>query len=365
MPLIIDGGRDGGRESRRVPTRWAERQQRRPVASANGRAAQACIRLALINNMPDPALEDTEMQFFELLDAAAGDVPVTVKLYSLPGVPRADRGQQHLTSFYFDFDDLWNSKFDGVIVTGTEPHQASLRDEPYWTTLTQVFDWAEQNTSSTVLSCLAAHAGVLHSDGIPRHRLPDKRFGVFDSRKGGAHSLISSIADEIRFPHSRWNEVRASELSASGYTILTNSPETGVDLFVKRNKNSLFVHFQGHPEYGAQTLLKEYRRDIKRFLRQERETYPTMPAGYFGEAATQLLNKFRETAISDRREEIAAAFPENAIVGGLENNWRSSATSLYRNWLRYLDSRKSETLAFAAMARAAGVRPTLAESETA
>jgi homoserine O-succinyltransferase len=354
--LIMDGGR--------VPARWAERPQRRPVASTEGRAVHGCVRLALINNMPDPALDDTEMQFFEMLDAASADVPVTVRLYSLPGIPRGDRGQQHLNDFYFGFNDLWNSTFDGVIVTGTEPHHASLQDEPYWSTLTQVFDWAERNTSSTVLSCLAAHASVLHSDGIPRHRLPDKQFGVFASRKRGAHVLTSGIADLIRFPHSRWNEVRAAELSACGYTVLTESPEAGVDVFLKRKKNSLFVHFQGHPEYGAHTLLKEYRRDIKRFLRGERETYPTMPAGYFGEAAMQLLSEFRETAIADRREEIAAAFPESVVVSALQNTWQSSATSVYRNWLQYLDSQKAERPAFAVVARA-GARAVLAESETA
>jgi homoserine O-succinyltransferase len=355
MPLIIDSGR--------VPTRWAERQQRRPVAS-EGRAVHGCVRLAVINNMPDPALEDTEMQFFEMLDTASGDVPVAVRLYSLPGIPRGDRGQQHLNDFYFGFNELWNRQFDGVIITGTEPHQAQLQDEPYWPTLTQVFDWAERNTSSTVLSCLAAHASVLHSDGVRRHRLPDKQFGVFASRKRGAHVLTSGIADEIRFPHSRWNEVRAEELSAGGYTVLTESPEAGVDVFVKRKKNSLFVHFQGHPEYGAHTLLKEFRRDIKRFLRRERETYPTMPVGYFGEATTRLLNEFRESAVADRREEIAATFPESAVVGALENTWQSSATSVYRNWLRYLESRKAESPAFAVAARATG-RPVLAESESA
>ena len=175
MPLIIEGGR--------VPSRWAEKGSARPAASSDGRAALNGISLALINNMPDPALEDTELQFFELLDIASGDVPVTVKLYSLTGIPRTDRGQRHLNSFYFDFDDLWNSRFDGVIVTGTEPREPKLQDEPYWTTLTEVFDWAQENTSSTVLSCLAAHASVLHSDGIKRHRLPDKQFGVFDSTK--------------------------------------------------------------------------------------------------------------------------------------------------------------------------------------
>ena len=355
MPLIIDGGR--------VPTRWTERGLPRPV-SADGRTRRPdCLQLALINNMPDAALEDTELQFFELLDIASGDVPVIMKLYSLTGIPRTDRGQRHLNSFYFDFSDLWNSRFDGVIVTGTEPHQPKLQDEPYWATLTQVFDWANENTSSTVLSCLAAHASVLHSDGVQRHRLPDKQFGVFDSAKNCEHSLTKSIADRIRFPHSRWNEVRGDELSSCGYTVLTESAEAGVDLFVKKKKNSLFVHFQGHPEYGAQTLLKEYRRDIKRFLRGERETYPTMPAGYFDELAVEVLNGFRDMALNDRREDVAASFPETAVVGGLQNSWHSPATCVYRNWLQYLESRKTETPVFA-MARVAGGRPT-ADSETA
>jgi homoserine O-succinyltransferase len=354
MPVIIEGGR--------VPTRWAEK-----ATTSIGSCVQRseCISLALINNMPDPALEDTELQFFELLDAASGDVRVVVKLYSLTGIPRTDRGQQHLKNFYFDFDDLWNSRFDGVIVTGTEPHQHNLQDEPYWDLLTELFNWAAENTSSTVLSCLAAHASVLHGDGIPRRRLPDKQFGVFDSAKNCGHTLTSRMADRIRFPHSRWNEVRGDELTSCGYTVLTESAQAGVDLFVKKKKKSLFVHFQGHPEYAAQTLLKEYRRDIKRFLRQERETYPTAPAGYFDAAATQLLNDFRDTAIADRREDIAASFPEAAVVGGLQNSWHSSATCVYRNWLQYLESRRTETTAFAAMARATSVRAIVADGETA
>ncbi len=354
MPVIIEGGR--------VPTRWAENRNPRPATSTGGPGTRECLSLALINNMPDAALEDTELQFFELLDRASGEVPVMVKLYSLAGIPRTDRGQRHLDSFYFGFDDLWNSRFDGVIVTGTEPHQSNLKDEPYWAALTEVLDWAEENTSSTVLSCLAAHASVLHGDGIDRHRLRDKRFGVFDSAKNCDHLLTSRIADRIRFPHSRWNEVRAGELTSSGYTVLTESADAGVDLFVKKKKKSLFVHFQGHPEYGAQTLLKEYRRDIKRFLRQERDTYPTMPAGYFDAAATHILNEFRDTALS-LPGEAAALFPEASVVSGLQNTWQSPAIRLYSNWLQYVVSRKTEPSPFAVMARVGPMRSTLASGE--
>ena len=356
MPLIIEG---------RVPSGWAERGNSRPAPVVSDARRAECVSLALINNMPDSALEDTELQFFDLLDIASDDVLVLLKLYSLTGIPRTDRGLRHLNSFYFGLDDLWNSRVDGVIVTGTEPRQPNLKDEPYWASLTDVFDWAEHNTMSTVLSCLAAHASVLHADGVSRHRLPDKQFGVFDSTKICDHPLSSHVAGQIRFPHSRWNEVRADELTSCGYAVLTQSAEAGVDLFVKKKKKSLFVHFQGHPEYGARTLLKEYRRDIKRFLGRERETYPTMPTGYFDSAATRLLNDFQGTALSNRREETGALFPEAAVADGLQNTWQSSATCVYHNWLEYVESRKTEAVSFGAMPRAGRVRPTVANGERA
>jgi homoserine O-succinyltransferase/O-acetyltransferase len=357
MPLIIEGGR--------VPTRWLQERNSRPLVSTEFASGDECVKLALINNMPDAALEDTELQFFDLLDVASGDAVVLLKLYSLNGIPRTDRGERHLKSFYFGLDELWNSPVDGIIITGTEPRQPRLADEPYWSALTNVFDWAERNTISTVLSCLAAHASVLHSDGIGRHRLPDKQFGVFDSTSTCDHPLTSQIAGPIRFPHSRWNEVRASELASCGYTVLTASAKGGVDVFVKEKKKSLFVHFQGHPEYGALTLLKEYRRDIKRFLGRERETFPTMPVGYFDPTATQLLTDFQKAALSKRREETVALFPEAALAQGLRNTWKSAATSVYRNWLEYVTSKKAETFSFAAMARTGRVRSTVASGERA
>src|SRR5580704_4698276 len=313
MPLIIDGGR--------IPPRWAEQRSSLPSGLSGHDRRLECVSIAFINNMTDAALEDTELQFFELLDEASGDVPVVLNLHSLSGVPRGERGQQHLNNFYFSTEDLLNGQFDAVIMTGTEPRQSNLRNEPYWSAMTSVLDWAESNTASTILSCLAAHAGVLHSDGLERHPLVDKRFGVFEFDSIAYHELTNGAAERVRFPHSRWNEVRADALTANGYLVLTQSAEGGVDSFVKKKKRSLFVHFQGHPEYGAQTLLKEYRRDIKRFLSKERETYPSMPNGYFDEEATRLLADFRDVVLSDRREELMEGFPEAALVRTLQKTW--------------------------------------------
>ena len=335
MALMIHGGR--------IPSRLAERCNSCSLVSPDGHTGPAeCATIALINNMPDAALEDTELQFFDLLDAAAEDTSVCLKLYSLTGVPRTDRGQRHLNSFYYGIEDLWNHRFDGVIITGTEPRQPNLRNEPYWPALADVFDWAERNTHSTILSCLAAHAGVLHSDNIERHPLPDKQFGVFDFGRVADHPLIANAADTVRFPHSRWNEVEEHKLTACGYDVLTRSEHAGVDCFVKKKRNSLFVHFQGHPEYGASTLLKEYRRDVRRFLNHERETYPTMPYGYFDAAAAEKLDQFRQEALSDRCVERMDSFPD-ACVGTPQSTWRSSAVGIYRKWLQYLLSRKADT----------------------
>ena len=356
MPLIIDGGR--------VPSRWAERLPRSIIPIDGHVRRMDGPSIALINNMPDPALEDTEIQFFELLDIASGDFPVYIKLYSLTGVPRTDRGERHLNSFYYPFDDLWKNQFDGVIITGTEPRFADLRQEPYWNLLAQVFDWAQRNTSSTILSCLAAHASVLHCDGIKRHPLPDKKFGVFEATTSGDHFLMSHAKDTVRFPHSRWNEVRENELVAGGYTVLSKSVDAGVDVFVKKAKKSLFLHFQGHPEYGAQTLFKEYRRDIKRFLRKERETYPISPHGYFDGVAAEAMNAFREQAMADRREEMIDVFPES-VTKMLQHTWQGSAIGVYKNWLQYMVERKAERGSFPVAAQVAPSRPSIVDGEIA
>lgn len=342
MPLVIDGGR--------VPPRWGELRSSHSVVPIDSYGAKAeCIRVALINNMPDAALEDTELQFFELLDSASGDHLVLLRLYSLTGVPRTDRGMPHLNKFYFDIDDLWSNHFDALIMTGTEPRQPNLREEPYWRPLVNVLEWAERNTVSTILSCLAAHAGALHSDGIERHRLSDKQFGVFDFKSMANHPLTEGVGGMVRFPHSRWNEVRAEDLTSCGYAVLSNSTDAGVDTFVKRKNKSLFVHFQGHPEYTETTLLKEYRRDVRRFLRRERDTYPSLPYGYFDAAATEVLCAFRDRALKEPTEEVMEAFPD-AALGNLQRTWRSSAFSIYRNWLGYVKSSKEKVRTFPAVA---------------
>jgi homoserine O-succinyltransferase/O-acetyltransferase len=307
------------------------------------RSSNGPLRIALVNNMPDSALADTESQFVELLSAASPELPVELMLFSIPTVPRGGQAQERLKEHYSSLPELLCSHFDGVIITGTEPRELNLRKEPYWDELAAVLDWAEEFSYSAILSCLCAHAGVLHSDGILRRRLADKRFGVFAEAKANAHLLTDSVSDPICFPHSRWNDLPVEELIACGYTILTQADEAGAGFFVKQKKESLFVHFQGHPEYGERTLLKEYRRDVRRFLVQERETYPSLPKRYFDERAENLLIEFRKEALSKRNEALMEKFPGNCVAEFLQKTWHSSSVAIFRNWLHFIAGKRAES----------------------
>jgi homoserine trans-succinylase len=75
-----------------------------------------------------------------------------------------------------------------------------------------------------------------------------------------------------------------------------------------------------------------------------------MPKGYFDAAAAKLVNDFRDVAASDRSEKLMESFPEAALVGDLKSTWRSSATSIYQNWLQYVVSNKAEATVFPAIA---------------
>jgi homoserine O-succinyltransferase len=301
-------------------------------------AEAGSIDIGLINNMPDGALQNTERQFLALLAEAAGDAVVRLWLYTLPGVRRSDSIRRHIDACYSPFESLWDSRLDGLIVTGAEPRAAKLQDEPCWEKLTKVIDWADRNTLSSVWSCLAAHAAILHFDGIDRRPLSDKRSGVFECVQLSDHPLTYGLPRRFRIPHSRWNDISEEELTSCGYRVLTRADHAGVDMFVK-HRNSSFVFFQGHPEYGTNTLLREYRRDIGRYLSRELDTHPEMPQGYFAADTVELLMA-RERALSSRHEALLGDFPTTLIEGRLVNTWRSGAVQLYANWLAYICRQK-------------------------
>ena len=247
---------------------------------------------------------------------------------------------QYTRRFYSDVGDLWHDSLDGLIVTGTEPKAPKLAREPYWDSFGEVIDWASEHTVSAIWSCLAVHGAVLYLDGIDRHQLGEKCIGVYAHSRMSNHPLVQGVPSQLKVPHSRWNEIREEALKPCGYSVLTKSAMAGVDLFVKRQRKSLFVYFQGHPEYEAQSLLGEYRRDVGRFLRREIECYPTMPTGYFDDHAAELLTAFQRHALLDRRNELLADFPVDRAAKNLKAPWHVVAKRIYHNWIVYLSARK-------------------------
>jgi homoserine O-succinyltransferase/O-acetyltransferase len=295
--------------------------------------ADAVLSIGLINNMPDSALQATERQFRRLLKAAAGSNRIDFHCFSLPSVQRSQTARWHVDRQYTDIADLGRLQLDGLIVTGAEPNAAALPEEPFWQDLTDIIDWAKTNTRSTIWSCLAAHAAVLHLDGIERQRLNTKCSGVYSCSKAIDHWLMEDVCSPLKVSHSRFNELRHSDLAARGYHLLTQSPEAGVDIFAKELR-SHFIFFQGHPEYEALSLQREYLRDISRFLSGERDGYPAVPAGYFDPETEDRLANFRRRAMAGRKPPLSAELPSLTLRADVAAG--TAAAVIFRNWLGYL-----------------------------
>ena len=296
-------------------------------------AARGELAIALVNNMPDAALKATERLFQRLIQAVSGRIPIRFYCFSLPSVARSGLARRHVESEYRDIAELADLQIDGMIVTGAEPIADALHEEPYWNDLTALIDWAKTGTRSTIWSCLAAHAAAKHLDGVARHRLDRKCSGVYDCACVGYDWLTNGAPATLRVAHSRHNELNESELVARGYQILTRSAKAGVDIFAKQYQ-SRFIFFQGHPEYDALALQREYMRDIARFLSGERQDYPLIPENYFDAATEITLCAFAERARLHRDPTLAAELPGLMLRPELAIG--TAATVLFRNWIGYL-----------------------------
>ncbi len=302
-----------------------------PGTQANGREP---IVVGLVNNMPDSALQATERQFRDLLAAASANRALQLRVFSFPDLVRADAAKQYVREHYEDIGMLWDARVDGLIVTGTEPRAPTLSGESYWPSLTRLIDWAEDHTKSTVWSCLAAHAAVLHLDGVERRPFATKLSGVFECAKSSDDAILAGMPAEWRVPHSRHNTLAARPLVDAGYDILSSSMAIGVDMFARRG-HSLFLFLQGHPEYDAGALLREYQRDITRYLSGKSERYPDMPSGYFSDDVSAAFCAVRQAAMRDRNAEALSALP-NAVTEPAQP-WRDPGVRLYSNWLSHLE----------------------------
>ena len=270
------------------------------------------LTIGILNSMPEAAVRSTERQFGELLTEAAGlDIPLRLKWFSLQ--PRDGYGSSH---------DLWATRhLDGLIATGTEPRAAYLNEEPYWDAFTRTVEWATTHTTSAVWSCLGAHAAVLYLDNVQRSRFATETPWRVRRSSNRASIRYWQIPRRLGVCRIRDGMICRCRLCYHvGYRLLTERAEAGADLFVKTCGTSLFVFFQGHPEYDARALMREYRRDVLRFLTGERSDYPGLPAHYFDLVTERQLRTLRTRAMTGQQSRYQhGGFP---IPGGQSRSWQ-------------------------------------------
>ena len=288
--------------------------------------------IGLVNNMSS-ARATTERQFKRLLAAAGIDRDVRLQCFCA--------GEVGASAGYADIEDLFKTTLDGIIVTGAEPQSANLRGEPLWRAVVRLIDWAEDHGTPVIWSCLAAHAAVLCLDGIDRRPLAKKLSGVFPSEIVETwHPLMRGLESPCLTPHSRWNDLLEGDLRRAGYSILVKSDEAGVGVFGK-TRRAPFLFLQGHPEYEADTLLREFQRDARRLELRERGGPLSVPRHYFSAEAECYAESLRKPSGAEGmlREDAVAALGEWGRALG-PAPWLPTSAVLYRNWLLDVALRK-------------------------
>ncbi len=295
------------------------------------------LHIGLLNMMPDRALAATERQFLHLLDSHDTCVCV-VHRFCIDGVPRETEGHAYLQQHYQDCSAIAQTELDALIITGANVTQPHLAQEPFWDALETVLRQSDQRLLPVVCSCLAAHASAQIFHDIKRRHLPAKRWGIFTHEvRAPHHPLTAGLPQSFEMPHSRFNDISEQELCAHDVEVLITGPEAGVQMAVEPDGRR--IYFQGHPEYEAISLLKEYKREVWRYLSDERPDYPPVPEHAFSDHALQSAQSFQQWAQSQARSEtLIEKFPEAEMTGDMRHSWKQVSRQLFNNWLEHLRS---------------------------
>ncbi len=168
---------------------------------------------------------------------------------------------------------------------------------------------------------------------IDRQLLPQKKWGVYSYRVAKAeHPLLRDINTRFDVPHSRYNTITHQQFESAGLTILIDSPEDGVHMAVSPDQFRN-IYLQGHPEYHTNSLLKEYKREVIRYLNDERDL-PPYPENYFSPEAQAIADAYIARGGAGKTGGRAdPGFPEEAIFPLLDNTWTDTGKAIFNNWL--------------------------------
>jgi homoserine O-succinyltransferase len=292
------------------------------------------LHIGLLNMMPDAALAATERQFFRLVGESNAIAQFYMHPFTLQELGRGAEAGAHIARHYETFDQIREQGLDALIITGANVTQPDLSLEPFWKPLIKVIDWAYDNVTSTLCSCLATHAVLQFRYGQKRHHLGFKRWGVYPHRVvDRRHPLVADVNTRFDVPHSRFNQVDRRQFEAARLPVLVESEDAGVHLAVSEDGFRI-VFFQGHPEYDTVSLLKEYKREVARFTRGECRDYPPLLDHYFPLKSRAILEEYREHVRAARaRGQAIPDFPETTIAASLDNTWHDTAEAVIDNWV--------------------------------
>ena len=256
------------------------------------------LKLLILNLMPTKIV--TETQLLRKLS----NTPLQIEVQLLRTISHEARNidLSHLESFYVTFDDIQDKHFDGMIITGAPVENLSFSDVDYWPELCRIMEWTKLNVHSTMHICWGAQAGLYYHYGIPKYSRPKKLFGIFEHHAlRPTASIFRGFDDRFLLPHSRHTTVHEEDIRKhSELELLAVSDAAGVFMVKSRDNRQFFI--TGHPEYDADTLDLEYRRDVSRGLPID------IPENYY---------------------------PDNDPGQRPQVTWRAHAQLLYTNWLNY------------------------------
>ncbi|MFT5658595.1 MAG: homoserine O-succinyltransferase [Gammaproteobacteria bacterium] len=292
------------------------------------------LHIGLLNMMPDSALGATERQFFRLIGESNPIAQFYVHPFTLDTLPRGEKAQAYIDQYYQSFEQIRAEGLDALIITGANVTELELSNEVFWDSLIEVADWAQENVTSTLCSCLATHAVLEFRYGQKRKQHPQKKWGVFEhSVIDQTHPLVNDINTRFDVPHSRWNSVFSQQFNDAGLRTLVVGDDGCVHLATSAD-GFRTVFFQGHPEYDTISLLKEYKREVKRFSAAEIEIYPPLPTSYFGLFESALMREYQSRVELARQAGTAVPnFPESLLLPLLNNTWHDTASAVLGNWM--------------------------------
>lgn len=256
------------------------------------------LEVVIVNLMPTK--EATEEQLLRLLSNSPLQVNVT--FIHMQSHQAAHISENHLKEFYRTFDQIKDKYFDGMIITGAPVEHLDFEEVNYWDELVSIMEWSNNHVFSTLHICWGAQAALYHHYGIGKEPLDQKLFGIYEQElKDKKVSLVRGMDEVFYMPHSRHTTVPIQSFEdAPDLEILAGSAETGVS--IAQSKDSRFVFIFGHAEYDAETLGKEYKRDVEAGKDIE------LPVNYY---------------------------PSNNPEKTPKLKWRTAANTIYANWLNY------------------------------